>query len=101
MTADRDEISDEVWDLVSDLFAETRKRSRPRLSDRLMLNGVLWVLRFGAVWHDMPEHFASWATVYPRFLGQRNKGTTDVMLKRLHLRLNEQGLIGLQTWMSD
>ncbi|MNE85940.1 hypothetical protein D3C80_1829910 [compost metagenome] len=42
-----------------------------------------------------------WSTVYQRFRGWRNQGTFDQMLKRLHLRLNEQGLIDLQTWMID
>lgn len=48
--ARRYELSDEAWGVVSDLFIEThgRGRPRPRLSDRLMLDGVLWVLRSGA-----------------------------------------------------
>lgn len=39
--------------------------------------------------------------VYQRFRGWRNQGAFDQMFKRLHLSLNEQGLIGLQTWMID
>lgn len=42
--AKRYELSDEAWDVVSDLFIETHGRGRPRLSDRLMLDGVLWAL---------------------------------------------------------
>ncbi|MGE6565142.1 IS5 family transposase [Pseudomonas asiatica] len=99
--AKRYELSDEAWDVVSDLFIETHSRGRPRLNDRLMLDGVLWVLCSGAAWRDMPERFGPWSTVYQRFRGWRNQGTFDQMLKRLHLRLNEQGLIDLQTWMID
>lgn len=95
--ANRYEISDDAWELVSNLFTEIRKRGRPRLSDRLMLNGVLWVLCSGAAWRDMPEHFGPWSTVYQRFRDWRNNGAFDRMLKRLHLRLNERGLIDLQT----
>lgn len=36
--------TDAVWDVVSDLFIETHGRGRPRLSNPLMLNRVLWVL---------------------------------------------------------
>jgi transposase len=32
---------------------------------------------------------------------RRNRGTFDQLLKRLHLRLNDKGLIDLQTWMID
>ncbi|MFZ5937767.1 transposase [Pseudomonas sp. HS6-2] len=101
MVARRYELTDEAWDVVSDLFIETHGRGRPRLSDRLMLDGVLWVLCSGAAWRDMPEHFCPWSTVYQRFRGWRNQGTFEQMLKRLHPRLNEQGLIDLQTWMID
>ncbi len=94
--AKRYEISGEAWDMVSDLFTETCRRGRPRACDRLMLDGVLWVLCSGAAWRDMPERFGPRSIVYQRFRGWRNH-----MLKRLHLKLNEQGLIDLQTWMID
>lgn len=45
--AKRYELSDEAWDVVSDLFIETHGRGRPRLSDRLMLDGVLWGVLLG------------------------------------------------------
>lgn len=49
----------------------------------------------------MPEHFGPWSTFYQRLRDWRNRGVFDRMLKRLHLRLNEHGLIDLQTWMID
>ena len=42
--AKRDELSDEAWRVVSDLFIATHGRGRPHLSNHLMLDGVLWVL---------------------------------------------------------
>ena len=62
--AKRYELSDEACVVVSDLFIETHGRGRPRLSARLMLDGVLWVLCSGAAWRDMPERFGPWSTVY-------------------------------------
>jgi transposase len=99
--AERYELSDEAWDVVADLFIEPHGRVRPRVSDRLMLDCVLWVLCSGAAWRGMPERFGPWSTVYQRFRGWRNRGTLDQMLKRLHLKRNEQGLIDLQIWMID
>jgi len=46
----------------------------------------------------MPERFGPWSMVYQRFRDWRNQGTFEQMLKRLHLGLNELGLIDLQTW---
>ncbi|MDZ4021788.1 hypothetical protein PssiTeo3_52120 [Pseudomonas sichuanensis] len=53
------ELSDEAWDVVSDPSIETQGQGRPRLNDRLMLDGVLWILCSGAAWRDMPERFGS------------------------------------------
>lgn len=39
--AKRYELSDEAWDVVSDLFIETHAGRRPRLSDHPMLYAVL------------------------------------------------------------
>ena len=99
--AKRYELSDQAWTVVADLFTEGHRKGRPQLSDRLMFDGVLWVLCSGASWRDMPERFGPWSTVYQRFSDWQNRGTFDHMLKRLHIRLNEHGLIDLQTWMID
>ncbi len=99
--AKRYELSDEAWALVADLFTAAHLRGRPRNSDRLMLDSVLWVLCSGATWRDMPERFGSWATVYHRFQVWRNRGTCDQMLRRLPLKLNDKGLIAPHTWMID
>ena len=90
--AKRYELPDAAWDLVADIFHEPRRSVRPRADDRLMLNGILWVLCSGAAWRDMPERFGPWSTVYQRFRDWRNRGAFDQMLKRLHIKLNEQGL---------
>lgn len=93
MVAERYELSDEAWALVSDHFTVAQVTGRPRSSDRLILDGVLWVLCSGVAWRDMPERFGSWATVYHRFRVWRNCGTFDQMLGRLPLKLNDKGLI--------
>ncbi|EPL10047.1 ISPs1a-2 [Pseudomonas sp. CF161] len=99
--AKRYEISDEPWEMIKDLIVQEQKTGRPRNNDRLMLNGVLWVLCSGAAWRDMPERFGPWSTVYQRYRDWRNRGIFDQVLKRLHLSLNKQGLIDLDTWTLD
>lgn len=99
--AKRYELPDAAWELVADLFIEVRRSGRPKADDRLMLNGILWGLCSVAAWRDMPERFGPWLTVYQRFRDWRNRGVFNQLLKRLHIRLNEQGLIDLNTWMID
>ncbi|MCK3865487.1 transposase [Pseudomonas sp. B329] len=50
--AKRYELSNEAWGVISGLFTETHGRGQPRLNDRLMLNGILWVLCPGAAWQE-------------------------------------------------
>ncbi len=40
---------------------------RTALDNRLFVNGVLWVLRSGARWSDLPERYGRYKTVYKRF----------------------------------
>jgi len=99
--ARRYELPDAAWELIADLFSREQKMGRPRHDDRLMLNGILWVLCSGAAWRDMPERFGPWSTVYQRFREWRDDGAFNQALERLHLRLNQQGMIDLNTWMID
>lgn len=96
----RYEIPDAAWELVADIFEQPRRNGRPRAYDRLMLIDVLWVL-CSAAWRDMPERFGPWSTVYQRFQDWRNQGALELMLRWLHIKLNEQELIDLETWMID
>lgn len=99
--AKRYEHPDIAWDLIAEIFTQTRRTGRSRVDDRLMLSGVLWVLCSGAAWREMPERFGPWSTAYQRFCDWRNCRAFDQMLKHLHIRLNEQSLIDLETWMID
>lgn len=60
----RYELSDEDGKSIADLFTAHRRTERPRIDDRLMLSGVLWVLCSGSTWRDIPERFGPWSTVY-------------------------------------
>src|SRR5690606_33696060 len=46
---------------------ENRGRGRPPEQNRSIINGILWRLRCGAPWRDVPPKYGSWNTVYRRF----------------------------------
>jgi transposase len=75
----RHEISDFDWERIKDLLPpENTGEGRPSKSNRLMLNGMLWIAKTGSPWRDLPERFGSWKTVYGRF---RIWSKSDVFLK--------------------
>lgn len=99
--ARRYELPDAGWELIKDLVATEQKMGRPRSDDRLVLNDIFWILCSGAAWRDLPERFDPWSTVYQRFRDWRDDGMFERVLERLHIRLNQEGLIDLDTWMID
>ncbi|QEU26743.1 transposase (plasmid) [Pseudomonas luteola] len=97
----RYELDDQSWERISDLISYRQQRGRHRKDDRLMLNGIFWVLCSGAKWRDLPDHFGAWQTVYHRFCTWRDRSLFTALLKRLHLSLRQDGRIDLNTWMVD
>jgi len=85
--AKRYELPDAAWELIADLVSPEQRMGRPRSDDRLMLNGLFWILCSGAAWRDLPDRFGPWSTVYQRFRDWRDDGTFDQVLERLHIWL--------------
>src|SRR6218665_1478115 len=64
----RHEIKDQNWERIQDLLPpENTGEGRPSKPNRVMLNGILWKVKTGAPWRDLPERFGPWKTVYSRF----------------------------------
>jgi len=62
-----EELSEAEWALVAPhLPAECGRVGRPSHDNRRVLNGILWVVRSGARWIDVPERYVRWNSVYHR-----------------------------------
>ena len=98
----RHEVTDEEWQLVDEYVTRPAAATgRPRRDARQMLNGVMWVLRTGAPWRDLPERFGPWETVYYYFNLWRADGTYDRVLSALQIRLDRDGHIDWDLWCID
>lgn len=84
-TRRRYEISDEEWERLEKYFParELGQMGRPRNDDRQMLNGIIWIVRSGAPWRDVPERYGSWNTVYSRFVQWEKTGLFQKILDEL------------------
>lgn len=60
-----------------------------------MLNGVLWMLRTGAPWHDLPEYYPPYQTRHRRFQGWVCDGTLRQLLATFAEDLKERGGLNL------
>ena len=69
---------------------------RMRLASLAMvLNGVLWVLRTGAPWADLPSRYPPYQTCHRRFRLWQRSGRLDRLLERLAADLRDRGKIDL------
>lgn len=77
-------------------------RGRPVVyDDRAVMDGVLWVLRTGACWADLPERFPSGSTCYRRFSRWLKAGTMRKILETLARHLEEHGGLDLSECFID
>ena len=96
----RGDLSDGQWRLIEALFPKQARGGRWN-DHRAVFNGILWILRTGAPWRDLPEHYGKWGSVYHRFNRWRKDGTFDRVLKALRIRLDKQGYIDWDLWCVD
>ncbi len=101
----REELQDAQWDLIEPLLPKVQQRhdgrGRPRCSDRDVLNGILWVLRSGARWKDLPERFPSYQTCHRRFQQWREGGVLEKILRTLAKDLYDRGKIDVSECFID
>ena len=82
----RHEIKDCDWERIKNLLpAENTGEGRPSKSNRLMLNGMLWIAKTGSPWRDLPDRFGPWQTVYSRF----NKWSKNDVFQKLFAQLSD------------
>ena len=63
----RSTVSDQAWSVLAPTFAALTPRGPKRRNDRAFFDGVVWILRTGAPWRDVPPMFGKWNTLYQRF----------------------------------
>ncbi len=96
----RGDLSDAQWALIEGLFPKQLHGGKWN-DHRLTFDGILWILRTGAPWRDLPERYGKWQSVYDRFNRYRKSGVFDRILKALRIRLDKDGFIDWDLWCVD
>ena len=68
----RGDLTEAEWRVLRGLLpvergAGNRGRGRPPEDNRNIINGILWRLRCGTAWRDVPEKYGNWNSIYRRF----------------------------------
>jgi putative transposase len=72
---DRPILSDGQWARISaHIIGDERTRGQSGRDNRMFVEAVLWIVRTGSPWRDLPEIFGCWNTSFRRFSRWNAKG---------------------------
>jgi putative transposase len=72
---DRLVLSDSAWARMAlHIIGDRRSRGTSGRDNRMFVEGVLWIVRTGSPWRDLPEDFGEWNSVFRRFSRCSRKG---------------------------
>ena len=99
------DLTNEQWEVLQEHLPEPPRRAdgrgRPCVESRRCLNGILWVLRTGAPWKDLPGRYGAHQTVLRRFQEWRAAGVMRRLLQGLARDLHRRGDIDLSQGFVD
>ena len=99
------DLKDEQWEIVKPLLPRPTRRAdgrgRPRVNDREILNGILWILLTGARWQDLPERYPPYQTCHRRFQEWVKSGVFEKLLRALVKDVKERGRLDLRECFID
>ncbi|WP_405763882.1 transposase [Actinacidiphila glaucinigra] len=88
----RHELTDQEWELLTPLIRRAGTGRRP-VDDRRILNGMVFKVRTGITWRDLPERYGPRKTVYTRFRRYALRGVFACVLQQLQARADAAGNI--------
>jgi transposase len=99
------DLTNEQWTLIDSLLPADRVRAdgrgRPWTDRREVFNGILWILRTGAPWKDLPERYGKYQTVHRRFQNWVRSGVLEQVLLALAKDLHDRGGLNLTECFVD
>ena len=98
------QLADDPWNLISDFFPDLPPNpngGRPAAPARDCLEGVLWILRNGARWSDLPKRYPSGSTCWRRRKKWTESGIWDQVQGRLLRKWDRQGQINHEESIAD
>jgi transposase len=80
----RYELTSAQWARIAPLLpGKAGDPGRSAADNRLFVDGVLWVLRSGAHWRDLPERYGKWKSLHKRFSRWAKAGVWERVFEAL------------------
>jgi transposase len=97
-------LTDDQWDRIAPHLPKhppSPKGGRPRADDRECLEGILWLLRTGARWQDIPVDLPSGSTCWRRLQDWSGDGVLEKVQAILIEELADRGRVDLRELLAD
>jgi transposase len=99
------DLTDQQWQIIETILPPDRVRAdgrgRPWSDRRTVLNGILWILRTGARWQDLPERYGPYQTVHRRFQSWVRSKVLEQVLLAVAQDLKDRGGLDLRECFVD
>jgi transposase len=89
-------LSDFGWGVVRPFLPPRSRVGGPRADDRMVLNGILYVLTTGCRWMDMPLEYGSYKTAWKRLKKWQAEGVWDRIFEAL-ASIREHGIVSVDS----
>ena len=87
-------LSDAQWAKLRPLLpSETKTGGRDAKPHRPMVEAMIWILRTGAPWRDLPPEYGPWKSVYTRFSRWSREGVYGRLLEALARERDGEGYL--------
>ncbi len=81
-------LTDSMWEQIQ--FVMKEKSCHRWKNDRNIMEAMIWKLRTGAPWRDIPSEFCSWQTAYSRFNRWSAKGLWEVFFLKIRGQIDTE-----------
>lgn len=89
----RGDLTNAEWDRLESFLPRVGARGGRWSDHRRVINGVLYRVRTGVQWRDLPERFGPWETVYKRHRRWSADGTWQMLLSKVQAAVDAAGRI--------
>jgi transposase len=87
----RGEVTDRAWAVIEPLLPPVQGGGRRWRDHRQVINAILWKLRTGAPWRDLPQRYGPWKTAHERLRLWTRDGTWDKILAEVIVKDDSVG----------
>ena len=91
------DLTDAQWNRIKFVFEGTKRVGRPSLNPRIVFNALMWILKSGGRWRDLPARYGNWNSIYHKFRLWCSLGLFDRLLKVINADAKDATLLEIDS----